>query len=489
MRKYVKLYSSCFVLFLLFSATKNPVANQQKDFTIFKEVLLEKEGTLDLNNSIDSINLFLKYIEFKFKKEQTLLDQYKLYSAALSMIHCGHTQIHPNNSVLFEWLKIRKSMPFDVYFVGKHLMVNELLDEDLELIQEGKPEFEKTKRIKAGAEILSIDGKTIPEIMGEISPFLSSDENGIDFKYFQAGQMFDFYRHISSPFTKDSIHLTYVYKKDTNELYFIPGAAPVRTINLRSKTNSERFEKDESDMGKFTIVRSRGYFRFRSFKQSYGKKYNEFLQKSFEKIKSKKIDEIIIDLRGNTGGAMQYAIMAYFLEDGTNLGSYIIEKPRKAIESRYIKKMTPDFVKHRKASKTQKRLERKGKFDNGATLVENSNASLRYSGKIIVITNEGTFSSAAMLACHLKTLCNAKIIGSPAGGSFYKGNAGTLKLHLPKSKFNIFINPNTFRSHLPPSNDPQKIKQPDIFVDTKITDNKKRDEFYLKTAIRAFNEK
>ncbi len=489
MRRHVKLYSIFLVLFLLVSATKNPVANQQRDFTIFKDVLIEKQGTLNLNNSIDSINLFLKYVEFKFTKEQSVLDQYKLYSAALSMIHCGHTQIHPNNAVLFQWLTVRKSMPFDVYFVGKHLMVNELLSEDLSLIQEGKPANERTKTIKAGSEILTIDYKTIPEIMNEIAPFLSSDENGIDFKYFQAGQMFDFYRHISSPFTKDSIHVSYVYKNDTNELYFMPGAAPVRTINLRSKTNAERFEKEESSMGTFSIVRGRGYFRFHSFKESYGKKYNEFLRKSFEKIKSKKIDEIIIDLRGNTGGAMQYEIMAYFLENGTDLGKYVVQKPKKAFESRHFKKMTPDYIKHRKSTKTQKRLQRKDRFDNGSTLVENSNDELRYTGKIVVITDEGTFSSAAMLACHLKTLCKAKIMGRPAGGSFYKGNAGTLKLHLPYSKFNIFINPNTFHSHLKPSKDSQLIKQPDIFIDTKITDIKKRDEFYLKTAIRAFNEK
>lgn len=486
MRIQLKLYLLLFTLILLVSAKKNPVANQQKDFNIFKDVLLAKEGTLGLHNSIDSINLFLKFAEYKFQKELPILDQYKLYSAALSMIHCGHTQIHPNNTVLLAWLSERKSLPFDVYFVGKHLMVNELVAEDIDLIHEGKSNYEKTKSIKAGSEIISIDHKSIPQMMNEISPFLSSDENGIDFKYFQAGQMFDFYRHISSPFLKDSIHLTYIFKNDTNEMYFVPGAAPVRTINLRSKKNAEHFEKEEENMGTFTIVRSRGYFRFTSFKESYGKKYNEFLRKSFEKIKSKKIDEIIIDLRGNTGGAMQYAIMAYFLEDGTNLGKYVVEKPRKAIESVYLKKMTPDFVKHRKATKTQKRLQRKGKFDNGATLVENSDENLRYSGKIIVITDEGTFSSAAILACHLKTLCDAKIIGRPAGGSFYAGNAGTLKLHLPKSKFNIFINPNTFHSHLKPVKDSQKIKQPDILIDTKITDRKKRDEFYLKAAIKAF---
>ena len=487
MRILLKLYLLVFALILLASAKKNPVANQQKDFSVFKEVLLEKEGTLGLHNSIDSVNLFLKFAEFKFQKELSILNQYKLYSAALSLIHCGHTQIHPNNAVLFQWLSARKSLPFDVYFIGKHLIVNETVIEDIAFVNEGKSEYEKSKSINEGTEIISIDHKTIPEIMNEISPFLSSDENGIDFKYFQAGQMFDFYRHISSPFTKDSIHLKYVYQKDTNEMYIVPGAAPVRTINLRSKKNAERFEKEDENMGTFTIVRSKGYFRFTSFKESYGKRYNEFLEKSFNKIKSKKINEIIFDLRGNTGGAMQYEIMSYLLDEGTNLGNYIVEKPRKAIESVYIKKMTPDFVKHRKATKIQKRLQRKNKFDNGQTLVEGVTKDQRYSGKIIVITDEGTFSSAAMLACHLKTLCGAKIIGRPSGGSFYAGNAGSLKLHLPKSKLNLFINPNTFRSHLKPVDDPQKIKQPDIYIDTKIVDRKKRDEFYLKAALKAFN--
>src|SRR5690606_17031249 len=117
-------------------------------FYIFRDILLKKEGTLGLHNSPDSIHLFLKYAEHKFQKELSILNQYKLYSAALSMIHCGHTQIHPNDAVLFEWLTVRKSLPFDAYFIGKHLIVNELVAEDVDLVNERKSEFEKTKSIK-----------------------------------------------------------------------------------------------------------------------------------------------------------------------------------------------------------------------------------------------------------------------------------------------------------------------------------------------------
>ena len=480
MRNLFALFSLVLALFLFASSAKDSTAKQLKDFAIFKEVLLKKEGTIDLHNSLDSLTLFFRYAETKLQKEQSTLNQFKLYSVALSMIRCGHTQIHPNKAVLFEWLTVRNALPFDYYFIGKHLVVNELVPEDIDLIQEGKSDYEKKKRIPAGAEIITIDLKTVPELMQDISPYLSSDENGIDFKYFQAGQMFEFYRHISSPFTKDSIHVKYVVNSDTSEIYFVPGAAPVRTINLRSQKNAERFKKEESECGRFTIVKNVGYFRFNSFKASYGKKYFEFLEQSFDKIERKGINRLVIDLRGNTGGAMQYELMSYFLEEGTNLGTYSIQKPKKGIENKHLKKFSTSYTKHRKASRAQHRLVQKGNFEKGIS-------KFRYKGQIIVITDEGSFSSAAILACHLKTLCNAKIMGRTAGGSFYNGNAGTLNFSLPHSEFRVFVNPNTYYSHLSPSSNPQEIKDPDIFLDPLIFDRKQRDDFYLNQAIASFD--
>ena len=487
MRNLFVLISLVLTLLLLSSSAKDSTAKQLKDFAIFKAVLLKKEGTIDLHNSMDSLNLFFRYAEAKLQKEQSKLNQFKLYSAALSMIRCGHTQIHPNKAVLFEWLTVRNALPFDYYFIGKNLVVNELVPEDIDLINEGKSDYEKKKHIPAGAEIITIDLKTIPELMQDISPYLSSDEDGIDFKYFQAGQMFEFYRHISSPFSKDSIHVKYVFNEDTSEIYFVPGAAPVRTINLRSQKNAERFKKEESEYGRFTTVKNVGYFRFNSFKASYGKKYFEFLNQSFEKLERKEINRLIIDLRGNTGGAMQYELMSYFLEEGTNLGTYSIQKPKKGIENKHLKKFSTSYTKHRKASRAQQRLVKKGNFERGKVSVEKGISKFRYKGQIIVITDEGSFSSASILACHLKTLCNAKIIGRTAGGSFYSGNAGTLNFSLPHSEFRVFVNPNTYYSHLSPSNNAQEIKHPDIFLDPLILDKKQLDDFYLNQAIASFD--
>jgi hypothetical protein len=474
--------------FALTSGKKNLVSQQLEDFRIFKKVLTEKEGRLDLHTTIDSMMVHLNSLERTLSREQSALSQYKLFSKVLARIQCGHTQIHPSAAVLKEWLGARNSLPFDYILQGKKLYINALLKQDKEFTEEGKSNAENRKSIKARSEVLTIDTKTLDDMMEEIGPYLSSDEDAVDFKYYQVAQLFDFYRHMSSPFEKDSILMTYVTGSDTLSTYFQTGTAPVHTMNLRLKIMSDQFEAEEKEFGSFEVLRSKyAYFRFKSFKSSYGKDYETFLVNSFKRIKSKGIKKLIIDIRGNTGGAMQYSLMRYFVGEDVLLGRYVVEKPKKGLEDSHIRKFSPDYIKHKRMSRIQKRQVRRGKFEDGEVKTKKVDEELIFDGEIIVITDEGSFSSASMLACHLKTLCDAKIIGRTAGGSFYRGNAGTLTVQLPGSGFKMFVNPNTFYSQLTRTDDPFEIKQPDIIISPGYLKEQKLDEHYLKAALRSFN--
>ena len=182
-------------IFLL-SASKpiGPIEQQQQDVKVFKEVLLAKEGTLDLHTDMTVLKRSLDRLENDMMDEKSLLEQYKLYSRLLSLINCGHTQIHPNKATLKEWLSKRKSLPIDYYLVGKRLVVNRLLKEDDPYILDGRSKQARTHVIPTGSEILTIDNRTVAEMMEGISQYLSSDEGGVDFKYYQASYAFDFYR-------------------------------------------------------------------------------------------------------------------------------------------------------------------------------------------------------------------------------------------------------------------------------------------------------
>ena len=486
MRSRIRFFIVCWILILTLSAKQSNTENQREDLAVFKSVLINKEAKLDLHVDEDSIYIYLHELENKFKTELTVLDQFKLYAYTLSKIQCGHTQIHPNKEVVKEWFISNNSLPIDYYLIGKKLVVNKLLPTDYPIINNGKSLYQQKKKIEANSQIISIDNKSVEELMATIGNYLSSDENSIDFKYFQVSQMFEFFRHISSPFSTDSVQIEYVTQRDTNTVYLQPGTLPINTMNNRLEMSAKKFRANESNIGEFSIVGNYGYFRFRSFKSSFGKKYEEFLERSFQKIKSKKIDKLIIDLRGNTGGAMQYSIMRYFVGEGVLLGKYIVEKPQKIGDSRHLKKLNTDYFKHKRMSNIQAHLKRRGVFNNGEVKTNSVNDELIFNGEIVVITDEGTFSSSAILACHLKTLRKAKIIGRPAGGSFYAGNAGTLTLQLPKSKLKVFINPNTFYSHLAPNVAPLTIKKPDIELNTLIPNERKRDQYYFKQAQKVF---
>ncbi len=469
-------------------ASQSSVVKQLKDYKVFEKVLVTKEGRLDLHQSSDSMFLYLSQLRKNLSEEQNLTEQFKSYSKTLAKLGCGHTQIHPTEELLTEWVRDENSLPLDFIMQGKRLYTQKVLSSDYDVINMKGSNSKRVRNIKGHYEVLSLDNKTVPEMMNAIAPYISSDENGIDFKYHQAAQLFDFYRHLSDPFVGDSISIEYVKGTDTISTYLALGIAPVNTINSRLRKAATADAALQKEIGTFKIENSDvGVFRFRSFTACNGKEYDQFLEQSFRKLKSKKINKLIVDLRGNTGGIMQYSLMSYFVGDEVDLGRYVVEKPKKGFETIHLKKRNGGYRQHKWMSRIQRLHIWLNNFENGTMLTETINENLIYDGEIIVITDEGTFSSASMLACHLKTLCNAKLIGRTPGGSFYRGNAGTIVAVLPNSKFRIYVNPNTFYSHLPKTTDPSVIKQPDVVLEPHYIVPRKMDDFYINAAIESFN--
>lgn len=478
--------------FLLLTSLRysDTITSQQEDFRVFRTVLESKEGTLNMHLSSDSITYYLNRLEQDLTDDKSDLEEFKLYSEMIARLNCGHTQVLTNRRIQAEWLRDRQALPIDIYLIGRHLVVGEIIQDDYENTIRDNDPFGGPSEIPVGSEVLTIDEKTVPEMMDGIGKYLSGDEGAFGFKYYQAQQLFEFYRHLAFPLDKDSVAVTYITpKSDTVTKYMQPGKAPIHSMNRRLLKASENYIQNEANMGKFKIVNGKyGYFRFTTFAQSSGVEYEEFLRTSFRKLRKNDIDELVVDLRGNTGGVMQYDFIKYFVGGDVNIGRYVIAKPFKGLDNKYVKKMNMHFVRYAFLSWSQKRSVRNGTFNDGTVKTNNVQEDLRFKGKVVVITDEGTFSSAAILACHLKTLAQAKIVGRPAGGSFYSGNAGTLIVKLPESGLEISVNPNTFYSHLKPVEDPLKIREPDAYVHDLVIDSKERNKLYFKTALTQFKD-
>ncbi|MFK7783598.1 MAG: S41 family peptidase [Crocinitomicaceae bacterium] len=486
MRRFLLLF-----LFLLpipfVSKSQSSVNKQIKDYEVFEKILTTKEGRLDLHQSSDTMYLYLSKLRSNLSQERELIDQFKNFSKTISKLGCGHTQVHPNQKLLQAWIHEENSLPIDFIMQGKRLYTSRLQSDDYKLVNMKGTNAKRVKNIKGNYEVLSLNHKSADDMMKEIAPYLSSDENGIAFKYHQVGQLFSFYRHLSDPYDQDSVEITYVKNSDTISTYLALGVAPINSINHRLQKSAAEDATVQKEIGTFSVENSNvGVFRFRSFTACTGHEYNEFLERSFRKIKSRDIKKVVIDLRGNTGGIMQYTFVSYFVENDTNLGKYIVGKPKKGIETRHIKKRNNEYRRHKWMSRVQRFRIWTNSFEEGVVRSEPIDDDLVYDGEVIVITDEATFSSAAILACHLKTMANAKIAGRPAGGSFYRGNAGTIIAILPNSKFRLLINPNTFYSQLEAEEDPFKIKQPDLLLEPGYIAPRKMDDYYIDAAIESF---
>lgn len=482
----------CTLLGGLLSSSKysSSIQKQIKDFEAFKLVIKNKEGVLNLNVSAESFDSVLEDLKFQLAKEDyDLIEEFKLFSHALSKLECGHTQMYPTRKLWDEYATNAVGIPFDYKLVGKRLFTCKLDPDDWNNVLEEKGQVENWQLLLPDCEILRIDGKTPVQLMEKMGAYISSDKDAIEFKYYQATELFEFYRHLAFPLTKDSVEIVYVEDDDTLSMNVSPGKIPRNSIRERNIIHVKDFTRNSMNHGSFKIIDNKyGYFRFKSFMACYGSSYNQFLKSSFSKMRNDSIQNLVIDLRGNTGGVMQYEIMKYFIGKDQFIGKYIVQKPKTAGDSKYIRKFNDSFWKHWKMSKAQAIRIKLDEFNGGDVYTEEVDSSLIFDGSIVVITDEGTFSSAGILASNLKIQANAKIIGQPAGGTFYAGNSGTLEAVLPQSKLTFSINPNTFYSSIADSSYNASIKEPEILIFPRPMKSNKLDAIYFDAAISLFKE-
>ena len=169
------------------------------------------------------------------------------------------------------------------------------------------------------------------------------------------------------------------------------------------------------------------------------------------------------------------------------MGMYDVIQKDKPTYHRYLEKNK--YL--RRNNRLKRRINRvEKKFDRNFTgEIHQENLAIKentFEGNIIVITNEATFSAAAVLTADLRNIYGAKIIGTRAGGSFFDGTSGIKSLKLPNSKNKIILNPNYYHSsynHYSKDEKTPEVELLEEYGDPKKT--KAENEKNLKKALKA----
>jgi len=317
------------------------------------------------------------------------LEATTLLQKLISTVNNGHTEIDfPATSYREYAYKKGTVFPLELAFENNKNLI--------------RKNFSDNTNIKIGQEILSINGKSMPDILAKIYPLISAERS-----YFKNAKIefYSFPRLYWQAYGKQNNFEIEVKNNDLTEkhiLYAIPlidGYERKRT-DIMNATMSLNFFNNTA------------YINPGDFGGSW-EIYQKFIDSAFVQVNSKNSKNLIIDLRNNKGGDNSFS---------DYLVSYIADTPFKWCSELTIK--TSQFLKDhtRKNNDTistyfQNILKHKNgerysyKFEKYQPQPKNK----KYGGTTYVLVNRQSHSQSALTAAQIQDYKFGTIVGEETG--------------------------------------------------------------------------
>ncbi len=345
--------------------------------TINNVVFSRSELIEDLNMLRDTLKVHPKLYEFTNKYEfdkiyqsiknqlkdgMTADDFLKIAYPLVERIGCGHSSLFPPMSYIAN--PEGKTIPLDIKIDQDDIYILSTFPEGL---------------IPSGSKLLAINNRSSKEIIAKLMDYVSVDGlNNLSAKKFGAEKMFGMiYPKFFTPTNNYKIHYQLPFCETTEEI--ILESYSIKEIWMPKMSIKNPFSyKYREDLNALILTIKSFYFN------GNNDEFYTFLEEAFAKAKNEKIENIILDLRGNGGGDPLAA---------GRLFSYLIPKPLK-----YFSDVFSD------------------KYAKLATSIKL--AANHFDGELYTLIDGGGFSTTGHFVSLLKYLQIGKIIGSELGSTF-----------------------------------------------------------------------
>ena len=477
MRRTCTLTLCLLLTTLLYSQEKQnflPVAQMHSDLAILKSALTSLHPGIYRYLTRSQLDRYFAEIEIQTNKPLSLKDFYIKLSQLTAKLKCGHTYLNPYNQKKTLTAQLQSGLVIPLLFkvVDKKIIVTHNLSEHAQ--------------IKAGDEVVSINGLPTTKIIDSLLTASRSDGNhGLNKKLDNIG--ISPYLANKDRYALFDIYFPLFFTENPCSDYYEIGVKPFKnnevirynfrmiSKQIRQQRYQDRYEAESiQPTGTFKLVSTQcGYLKIRDFTtKGWEKNYDYYLDSIFNKLKTIKATQLIVDIRDNEGGDddVRNKVISYLI---THPAYHTIRRYYRFLEvpdslMPYLQTWDQSFKRPKLASdyvRTNAGLYYKKNTNLVESIIPNQN---NFAGQVYLLTNATNSSSSFFMADILQENKYAKLAGEATGGTKQGINGGQFFfLYLPSSGIEVDI-PLIYQAPIERRKD-EGIR-PDIPVKTKASD-------------------
>lgn len=336
------------------------------------------------------------------------LDFYRKVKPLIAQIGCLHTGIVLPEAYEKAMEETKTYIPLEIF-----------IDENRKVFI--TKNHSENEAIPVKGELLSINGKPITSIVNTLAKAISSDGYNVTEKILALNLRFPFW--YQSMIEMTDTFTVEIASENTVQEYKIKGITPevFPSYEKLASTNKEQLS--------FEIKDGVGVLKIQTFAKTLikknGQNFKGFIKDVFKTLEAQGIENLIIDLRYNTGGTDSYAAL---------LASYFFEEEFRYWDRIEVTESIANDVSKGAAKLFYSKPEKKDStyLWKGALLTKEFKyykpqkpAKHNYKGNTYLLTNGFCMSSAADIIAILSHNKKAKVIGEESAGG-YQGNTSGL---------------------------------------------------------------
>lgn len=403
----------------------------QADFDYLVNELREQHQGLYQYESKKKVDTKLDSLRNTLNKPLSKEDFYKLIRKTIYLTNEGHTYADLPKIQMVKLGLSKSFIPLKADFCDDRLLVKQYY---------GKKEMP----LKAGMEILSINGYTVKEIREAIFDYIVTDGFNETSKYvWSSGGNFPLLYRLVFGATKNFELLVKGYEdKEASKVQI----AAIRVPQFKAKNKQLAVKSCDYQQFKMELLNdSIAYLCIPSFASDakVASGFEAFYEQSFKTIKAANIKHLILDVQYNGGGEEGNENLLY-----SYLSSKVVQKykavtmSKKAYEKRKgYESVQLDKWEIKEGASTAYRGDFANQSDYYSELgYEKPDSSIVFTGKVYLLTGGKTFSGGAEFASLFRLANRGLVVGEETGGT-YEGNVsgyGTT-IKLPNSKIKVSI--------------------------------------------------